>query len=301
MITSIFKRSKPINFVILVILLIIGSILFWYTKEQVALTSSFIIKQLLLLGVVILSSFTVDFIVKKNQLSKQNNYTILLYVLLFLLLRNSFESGAVIVSNFFILLALRRIISLKSNIDISKKLFDAAVWITVAVCFYPWAIAFYGVLYLGIVFYASKNHRNWLIPIVGTLTVAMIAYTSQVLINNTFLSLDDLKPIIQFPEFSKSIGTLLILSVIMFFSTLSFFRTLNKKKLVVKRSYIVIFITFLVTVILFAFNRSNAIYLLFPASIIITNFYQEIKSKLIKELVTIAILLGVFLNYFLNF
>lgn len=300
MITSIFKRSKPINFVILVILLIVEFILFWYTKEQVALTSSFIIKQLILLGVVILSSFTVDFIVKKNQLSKQNNYTILLYVLLFLLLRNSFESGAVIVSNFFILLALRRIISLKSNIDITKKLFDAAVWITVAVCFYPWALAFYIILYLGIVFYASKNYRNWLVPIVGVLTVVIIAYTSQVLINNTFLSLDDLKPVIQSPEFSKNGTPLLLLGVIMFFSTLSFFKTLNKKKLVVKRSYIIIFITFLITVMLFVLNKSNAIYVLFPASIIITNFYQEINSKLIKELITIIILLGVFLNYLLN-
>ena len=302
MITSIFKRSKPINFVILVVFLVIGFSLFWYTKSQVTLTTNFVLKQVTLLFVVVLSSFTVDFIVKKNQLSKQNNYTILLYVLLFLLLRNNFDSGVAIVSNFFVLLALRRIISLKSSIDITKKLFDASVWITVAVCFYPWAIAFYGILYLGIVFYASKNYRNWLIPIVGILTVVIITYTLQIVIGETLISIKDLNPkTLFFDKIQDNVSSLLILSIITLFATIIFFKTLNKKKLVIKRSYIVVFITFLLTVMIFIFNSVNAIYMLFPVSIIITNFYQEVKSKIIKELFTLLIILGVFLNYFLNF
>ena len=114
MITSVFKKSTPINLFLVVILMLV--FFFISLFQDLSWTSSVvsILKKgglfLILLG----SVFITNFIAKKNGLSKDSSYTILFFFLFLLFFPSVLNNSNLILSNFFILLALRRLISLQS-------------------------------------------------------------------------------------------------------------------------------------------------------------------------------------------
>ena len=297
MIAGIFKKSKPINFIILTILIAFGLLLFWYTKEN-TLSSSNLTPKLSELFFVVFSIFIIDFIVKKNQLTKQNNFAILHFSLLFLMLKNNILEVSYCAANVFVLLALRRIISLKSNVDTTNKIFDAALWLSVATFIDTWAIFHVIVLYLGIIFYASKNYKHYLIPFVAWLITYIIINAFHMLVYDSFYSMQayslELNPI----EFSTNTVEIIVLSLLFTFSIITFFSTYNKRSLSMKKSMVMVYVTFLIGVILVILNTNTAVFLLFPASVLIAILYQQISNRGLRELVTILIVISILLNYF---
>ena len=87
------------------------------------------------------------FIVTKNNLTYNNGYAALYFCLFIGLIPSCLEENSILVSNLFILLSFRRIMSLKTNSNIKKKLLDASMWICLAAIFEPWAILFFLVLF----------------------------------------------------------------------------------------------------------------------------------------------------------
>ena len=55
------------------------------------------------------------------------------------------------------MLALRRLISLQSKLDIKKKLFDAAFWITIATLFYFWSMLFFALVIVALIYYSQND------------------------------------------------------------------------------------------------------------------------------------------------
>src|SRR5690606_6669648 len=132
MISSFFSKSKPIHLVVVsLLLLLVSCIAKIFTLHQ-TFTIELFIKQMLLFGVCLLSLFVLDFFVSKNNLTKKNSYKILMFGLFIALLPETVLNSKFLIANLFVLLALRRIVSLRSQKDIKKKLFDAAFWITIA-------------------------------------------------------------------------------------------------------------------------------------------------------------------------
>src|SRR5690606_34814998 len=99
-----------------------------------------ILKVFSILIFIVFSVFLTNFICKKNGLTKDNTYAMLLFALVLTLFPNVFTNIKVIFANVFILLAIRRIISLKSYHNIKVKLFDASLLICVATIFYEWSV-----------------------------------------------------------------------------------------------------------------------------------------------------------------
>ena len=118
--------------------------------------------------------FLVNFIVRRNQISETNSYAILFYTLLFVLFPEVLQDNNAIICSFFVLLASRRLISLRSLRNIPQKIFDASIWIMISSLFYDWAILYLIVVFSAIYLYQPKSIRNWLIPVVAFLTLAMI-------------------------------------------------------------------------------------------------------------------------------
>ena len=94
--------------------------------------------------------------------------------LLFVVFPEVFRDNNAILCCFFVLLATRRLISLKTLKNVPHKIFDATIWILIASLFYDWALLFLIAVYTALYFYQSKGIKNWLIPLVGFLTIGMI-------------------------------------------------------------------------------------------------------------------------------
>ena len=141
MITSVFKKSTPLNFILVVILMLVFFLIYQFQDLTWTNSVGSILKKAGLCIILLASVFIANFIVKKNGLSKDSSYTILFYFLFLLFFPSVLNNLNIIAANFFILLALRRLISLQSLKASKEKIFDASLWIFIAALFHFWSIS----------------------------------------------------------------------------------------------------------------------------------------------------------------
>lgn len=291
MISSFFSQSKPINFVVVsVMLLIVYSITKYMTLDE-ELNALLITKQFLFFGVSLFSVLVFDFLVNKNNLTKKNSYKILLFVLFIAVLPETLLNSKTLIANLFILFALRRIISLRSKKDIKKKLFDSAFWITIASLLYFWSVLFFILIIAALIVYVITDLKNWLIPILGILTVAIIVASYMILMNidvyHFFGNLIDFS--FDFSSLNSKriiIGSTILLS----FGVWSLFYYIKNLKSKTKSSrpsfsLIVIAAVIAITIVIVSpiKNGSEFIFLFAPLAIIMTNYLEVISEKWFKE------------------
>ena len=174
MISSVFGKTKPVNYIILLAFLLL---FYWYAQLvvfQLDYSGSGIFQQLIVAGILLFMIFLVNFIVRRNQINEANSYAIFFFTLLFVVFPEVFRDNNAILCCFFVLLATRRIISLRTLKKVAQKIFDATIWILIASLFYDWALLFLIVVYTALYFYQPKGIKNWLIPVMAFLTLALI-------------------------------------------------------------------------------------------------------------------------------
>jgi hypothetical protein len=183
MISSVFGKTKPVNYIILLAFLFV---LYWYVQLflfRLDYDSTSFIIQGLISGLLLFTVFLVNFIVRRNQINESNSYAILFYVLLFVVFPEVVTDNNAILCSFFVLLAARRLISIRTLKNVPQKVYDASIWIMISSFFYDWAILFMILVYLSIYLYAPKSIKNWLIPLVAFLTIGLIVGSWLVLTN----------------------------------------------------------------------------------------------------------------------
>ena len=295
MISSIFGQSKPINYII-----IIGFLILIYAAVSFDQFGQFespenILLHLVILGVLIFSIMVVNFIVKKNQISGTNDFTIFYYALLIALFPEVLSDYNAIMSSFFLLLSMRRLISLRSLKDIKLKLFDATFWIVAASLFYDWVILFIVLVYICIYTYEPKNFRNWLVPVAGLATAGILLYMALLLIGNTGFLEEHYKFYIYTDTnalFSVKGGVKIILYLLLVVVTgiVAFVKLgkLGMGKIVTMR---IIAISFFIGMVVTIFKSSETIspimITFFPASVLFTKYVEVIKRVNIKEVTLI--------------
>ena len=291
MITRFFSTSKPIHLV-LVSFFVFGLFLvirFGYYSEGIDSTQ--ILKELVLYSVTILSIFVLSFFVNKNNLTKQNSFKILFFSLFLACIPETIQHGNIIISNVFILFAIRRIISLRSNLSIKKKLFDAAFWIVLASLFYFWAILFLILVFAALIFYSIGQINNWIIPFTGILTVVLIVVCYYILTENSFGDINRYVDGLSF-DFSNYNKLSLIISITIILSlglwALFFYiRKLQDKTRAYRPSFILILIALIIgsTIVILAPNKNGSefIFLFGPLAIIMTNYIESIKETWFAE------------------
>jgi hypothetical protein len=148
-----------------------------------------LVVKFVVLGILLFSVFAVDFIVKRNQITATNSFVILYFTLLIIIFPEVLLDDNAVFCNFFLLLALRRLISLKSLKNIKLKVFDATIWTLIASLFYDWAILYLILVGIAIYFYEPKNIKNWLVPLAGIFTIGIIVFCFLLITDNlAFLS-----------------------------------------------------------------------------------------------------------------
>ncbi len=174
MISSVFGKTKPVNYILVLSFLFVCFCLLRLGPFPLEDPVSELPAQALALACLLFSVLAVNFIVQRNQLTAPHSYAIYFFALLVLLFPESMIDRETILANFFILLALRRLISLKSLRDTKAKIFDGTLWILIASLFLNWSVLFLVLVWIHIYFYEPKNLRNWLVPLAAMAAFALI-------------------------------------------------------------------------------------------------------------------------------
>ena len=291
MITSIFSKSKPVNFLVVFALLLFTFFITHYKFPQTDTPSGFYLKQAVMFFLVYVSVLLLDFVVSKNSLTKKNNYEILLFSLFILLIPQSILDWKIIVSNLFVLLSLRRTISLRSQKAVMKKLFDAGFWIGIAALFYFWAILFIVVIFAALIFFSESKLKLWIIPFTGLVVVFILTTCYSLWYYGDMYWFTQLNYQIDFNyNHYNSLSFIIAITVLLSFgiwSSFFYLQNLRSKMKTLKPAFKIIQTTFLVAWALVIVspekNGSEFLFLFAPLSIITTNYIETIKEKWFKE------------------
>ncbi len=303
MITSVFKKSTPINLILVVILMLVSFLM--YQFQDLNWTSSvFLVLKKIGLFVLLLSSvFITNFIAKKNGLSKDSSYTIFFYFLLLLFFPSLFDNTNLIISNFFVLLAFRRLISLQSLKASKEKIFDASLWIFLASLFHFWSILFIILVFISILFHVSRDYRNWVLPFIAFFAAGIISVFFSMLVYKNPFKLVDINTAINFKidYFTNNYqnGALSVYATIALFFIVSMLVSLSNKPQVLHTSFKKVIGFFFIGVLIFAVssNKSNdlLVYTIAPLSIMATSHIEMKQLKLKQEMVLfVFIVCGLF-------
>ena len=177
MITSFFRTSKPLHYLIFLVLFFAIFVFQSFYNHNINQSP---ISYVTLFGVFFLflaTFFVYVFIITKNYLTQKNSFAALYLCLFIGIIPQFFLTPIVMLSNLFVLLGLRRIFSLKKNLNTKKKLFDAGFWIALATIFYPWAILYFVPLFVAILMITSDYFKNTFAVFFGALSVSLTSLT----------------------------------------------------------------------------------------------------------------------------
>ncbi|WP_053989936.1 DUF6427 family protein [Mangrovimonas sp. TPBH4] len=292
MVSSFFSKAKPIHFVVVSTALCIAFVMtkLFMVHEPFGILDVF--KQVLLFGVCLFSIFIFDFLSGKNDLTKKNSFKILFFTLFFMMLPQTFLNSKILLANLFILLAMRRIISLRSKKDVKKKLFDGAFWISLATLLYFWSSLFYILILAALLLYSIADIKDWIVPLVAVIAVAIIAGGVLVLFNTDLASyVANMDMSVSF-DFSSLNATNIIVAATMMFScfiwgSVYYLKNIASKAKSYKSAYILVFIATIIalTILIIAPKKTGAefIFLFAPLSIILSNYMDVVTEKWFKE------------------
>ncbi|WP_396144295.1 DUF6427 family protein [Flavobacterium sp.] len=303
MITSVFKKSTPINYSFIGILMVF--VFFTYQLQDTKWTSSLfeIAKKSALILILFASLFISNFIVKKNALTKDSAYTIFFVLIFLMFFPNVLDNYKLIVSNFFILLAMRRLVSLQTLKAPKEKIFDASLWIFVASLFHFWAILFILLVYISIIFHVSRDYRNWLIPFVALFSSSIIFVFYALLFDKEAIDAYLQSEVInlQVDYFTNNYQNIAfsIYAVFAVFFVLPYLFTLTNKPLNLQASYKKVLLAFFIGIAIFfiSANKSNEVlvYTFLPMAIMATNTVEYLQNKIQQEIILfVSIICGVF-------
>lgn len=265
-------------------------------------------KKAILLGLLIASLFISNFITKKNGLSKDNTYPFLFFFSFLILFPTTLGNSNLIVSNFFILLALRRLISLQSLVTPKEKIFDASMWIFIAALFHFWSILFIGLVFVSIALHVARDYRNWILPYIAFFTTATLCTVFILMYDSSLLDrlLEGVHTSFNFNYFTNKFQNIAIsiyaaITALFLFSQIVAFPS---KPLVHHNSYkkiiLAFFIGFIIYVISPAKNNSILIYTFMPLAVMATSYFEGAKIKWSQEVTAIIVIGLSFLSFFMQ-
>lgn len=303
MIASVFNKTRPFNYLLIGIMSLIFFIVKTITTTSAAATWVNYVEETGLFLLIFGSIFLTNFIALKNDLTKANNYALLLFFVFLLFFSSVFQNKNIIISNFLLLLALRRLISLKSLLSTKEKIFDASFWILLAALFHFWSIFYIVLVFIAIILHVSSDYRNWIIPFIALLAVTILFFLANSLLDNSLMSKLLSKTYISFDfYYFDTIYQRIALAVFTSISLFAFVTHLfdiPNKALNMQSSHKTILFSFILGVGIYVLsankNNGSLAFCFAPLAIIGANFIEKIENNWVKEIVVYSLLaLGIF-------
>jgi hypothetical protein len=306
MITSVFKKSTPLNFSLVVILMLV---FFFLHQIQVPSWTSSVISILQKSGVLLIlmaAIFLTSFVSKRNGLSKDSTYTAFFYFLFLVFFPDLFDNTNLILANFFVLLAIRRLVSLQTLKETKEKLFDASLWIFIAALFQFWSILYILLVFISVIFHVSRDYRNWVIPFIALFAVSILFVLCSLIFNiNSIAFLQENSKIDfsidYFTNNYQNAAFSIYVTVALFF-IISMMTTLSSRPLVLLSSYKKVIASFFIGIFVFVLtaNKSNEllVFTFAPMAIMATAHIEISQPKLKEEIVLFVLLACSFFAFF---
>ena len=299
MITSVFKKSTPLNFALVVILILVFFSVYQLQDMSWYGSTSLVLKKTGTLALIMASVFITNFISKSSQLTRDSGYTIFFYFLFLCFFPSLLDDFDLILANLFVILAIRRLLALDSVKDSKEKIFDASLWIFIAALFHFWCILYIALVFISIMFHVASDYRNWFLPILAFLSVSTISLAVGLYFNvdiqaflNTSLSTNYK---INYFTNNYENGALSIYATIALFFVASLLMTLSGRSLSLMASYKKVGASLGIAALIFviSYDKSNnlLVFTISPLAIIATNHIEFSKDKLQKEIVLVVFIL----------
>lgn len=308
MISSFFGKTKPINYIILITPLFF----FYWFVNLLLFERSLGLEQLsihlLALGSLIFGYFVLNFIVQRNKVSGQNSFPLLFFTLLLIVFYETLGDNNALFCSFFMLLALRRLISIRSLKNIKPKVFDATFWILISSFFYDWALLFLILVFMAIYIYEPKNLKNWLVPFTAIFTVGVVGYTILIVLQSDamiwqhyrFSISYDKEYLMQWQNSAKLVLYVAGISITGFWSFLKSGNTGTGKVATMR----IIAFAFLLGLILEVLKSSSTefpiIVTFFPASVFLARYVEAIRRPNLRELFLMLAIFFPLMGFFIE-
>lgn len=307
MLTSFFSKSKPINTIVVLVYMTIGFIVASINTFNQGFTGAQILGVIGLWLIYIFTMFVLNFISQKNSFTYHTSYRMLLFAGFTLAFPEALINPRIIISGLFIMLSMRRILSLRSDLYMELKLFDASLWIGLATFVFFWSHIFVFVLLVALFFYGMNSWRYWFIPSLAVAAIAILGTCYVLFINEDssyILSLID-DASFSFRQYSTIRIMLPIAFVSAFFlgTIWAFLKEYTTASTSLRPTYVLILVFALVAllVVLVAPDKDGQEWYFFaiPLAIMATSFFESTSNKWISEVLLWIIVLLPFVNYFL--
>jgi hypothetical protein len=287
MLANFFGKSKPVNFILILVLFLIYYILGFSVLNKPADLAGSFIDLLIVFPFFLVLFFLFSFLVSKNRLTKDNSYAMLLFIISIGCLQSVILDYKLIGISILLFFFLRKVYSFRTYKAVYQKLFDSGFCLGILFLISPFFLLFSMLLYSSVFLFLKITIRTILIPVLGMFTPLFLYYTYLFWIDDvaTFYELFDFVIVFDSSFYSSTFYTIL-LSVFGFFTFISIilrsgkvFSISNK----FKRSWALL-LTHLAVAIAFVLmmkdkNGSELIFVFVPVTIIISNWLQTVEKK----------------------
>lgn len=296
MITSVFGKSRPFNYVLLSSLFVLCSVLYVAFNAKVVTGISGWLSQMGLVLLLVLSLFITNFIAKRNSLTKDNSFAFLFFFAQFLYFPDVLTQPNLILALFFLLLSLRKIFSFQSMIHLKSKIFDASLWVFVATLFHFPSILFLILVFVAIAIHEGSDYRNWVIPFIAFGITTVITLFFSLLIEPTWIhslresfyfEMNTNLPEVFIEQFVM--GVYLIFLVLFFVSLLM---SLSRRPLILLNAFKKVIFLLLIGagVVFFSVSQlpESMIFLFFPMTILAAAHTEFYKGNFTHEIISVS-------------
>src|SRR5690625_2143410 len=131
MLTSFLKKSQPgtlLFFMIYLTFAYVVQLIITLSEFHISLLPGILISLIALLFMMQLFNF----IIHKNKITATTDFAVFLFTFFILFFPELFDNTSVIFASLFLLLALRRLLSLEKDTNTVRKIVDASMWIALA-------------------------------------------------------------------------------------------------------------------------------------------------------------------------
>ena len=291
MITRFFNTSQPVHFVIvcLYVLLLFVQQKIMGQQQTFGLTVAGTWIGLYLAAT--FSVFVLAFLTTKNRLTARTNYKVLFCLLLLGIIPNAFYNDNIIMSNLFVLLAARRIFSVRNNFNTKKKLFDAAFWIAIATLFYLWAALFFLVILAAQLAFSVSHIKNYIVPFAGAGTVLIGYICYNILVWDSFGQLDKfwITPDLDVSAYLNPtyLIPLVVMGALGLWSVLMYLKVVNHMTRGERPKHLVLIAMLIMALGAAAFqpdkNGSELLFVAAPLAVIVSKHLEAVRLVYIRE------------------
>ena len=290
-----FENTKPITFIIVLLALLIGDGLFQFKILQLPLSDVSHLTVLMSTFVLFfLSLLLLHQIDRWNELTDTKNcYSIAFFSIFVVLFPTLFDKVKLVGANLLIIVALWRVLTLKTGEGIPQKLFDTSLLIICAGLLHPWALIFLLNVWISLLFYGAEKRRYWFIPLLAIITVSILLGAILLILQEPFpiddftnLITSDINNLLNFS--SHSIATtiavcslaLLLLVALAVYYFRSVYHSITS----------LVVIQFLWIGLIVVFLSKEVIYTFAPIAILFALYVEKIRVWWLKEIVLWSLL-----------